>query len=128
MSNFLASLTVFAINYTPTKTKSTRLDKFKRHVTYSTNLTILTGAVFDRSFSFLFSQVNENGSFTMKIQEIESEMQQLVKMMLENPSDDIHSSIKQTFFVVARSFYYSAYYDPGTINNHLTRVFFERVI
>ncbi|PQQ16893.1 ent-copalyl diphosphate synthase chloroplastic [Prunus yedoensis var. nudiflora] len=73
-------------------------------------------------------KVNENGSCTMKIQEIESEMQQLVKMMLENPSDDIHSSIKQTFFVVARSFYYSAYYDPGTINNHLTKVFFERVI
>ncbi|KAH0978402.1 hypothetical protein GBA52_028121 [Prunus armeniaca] len=73
-------------------------------------------------------KVNENGSCAMKIQEIESEMQQLVKMMLENSSDDIHSSIKQTFFVVARSFYYSAYYDPGTINNHLTKVFFERVI
>ncbi|RXI02760.1 hypothetical protein DVH24_002838 [Malus domestica] len=73
-------------------------------------------------------KVNENGGYIKATQEIELEMQQLVQMVLQNPLDGaIESSIKQTFFAVARSFYYSAYSDAGTINSHLAKVLFERV-
>ncbi|TQD99301.1 hypothetical protein C1H46_015090 [Malus baccata] len=73
-------------------------------------------------------KVNENGGYIKATQEIELEMQQLVQMVLQKPLDGaIESSIKQTFFAVARSFYYSAYSDAGTINSHLAKVLFERV-
>ncbi|KAB2605326.1 ent-copalyl diphosphate synthase [Pyrus ussuriensis x Pyrus communis] len=73
-------------------------------------------------------KVNENGSYIKTTQEIEPEMQQLAQIVLQKPLNGaIESSIKQTFFTVARSFYYSACSDPGTINGHLTKVLFERV-
>ncbi|XP_018506103.2 ent-copalyl diphosphate synthase 1-like [Pyrus x bretschneideri] len=81
-----------------------------------------------RSYQNQNHKVNENGGYIKATQEIELEMQQLVQMVLQKPLDGaIESSIKQTFFAVARSFYYSAYSDPGTINSHLAKVLFERV-
>ncbi|EEF41695.1 ent-copalyl diphosphate synthase 1 [Ricinus communis] len=59
--------------------------------------------------------------------EIESDMQQLVQLAIQNSSDEIDSEIKQTFFMVAKSFYYQAISDPGTLNYHIARVLFERV-
>ncbi|WCJ21540.1 Ent-copalyl diphosphate synthase chloroplastic [Euphorbia peplus] len=58
--------------------------------------------------------------------EIESHMQELVKLVLES-SDDLDSNLKQIFLTVARSFYYPAVCDAGTINYHIARVLFERV-
>ncbi|WCJ21541.1 Ent-copalyl diphosphate synthase chloroplastic [Euphorbia peplus] len=59
--------------------------------------------------------------------EIESHMQELVQLVLES-SDGLDSNLKQTFFTVARSFYYPAVCDAATINYHIATVFFERVI
>lgn len=59
--------------------------------------------------------------------EIESQMQELVKLVVTKSSDDLDSEIKQNFLVIARSFYYAAYCNPGTINFHIGKVLFERV-
>ncbi|KAL1539761.1 Gly-Xaa carboxypeptidase [Salvia divinorum] len=59
--------------------------------------------------------------------EIESQMQELVKLVVTKSSDGLDSEIKHNFFSVARSFYYVAYCNPGTINFHIGKVLFERV-
>ncbi|KDP21454.1 hypothetical protein JCGZ_21925 [Jatropha curcas] len=59
--------------------------------------------------------------------EIESDMQELTQLVLQNSSDGMDSNIKQTFFTVVKSFYYTAVCDPGTINYHISKVLFEKV-
>nr|QZX44703.1 labda-7,13(E)-dien-15-yl diphosphate synthase 1 [Cistus creticus subsp. creticus] len=58
---------------------------------------------------------------------VETDMQELVQLVLENTSDDGDKRLEETFFGVARSFYYAAYCDLGTINFHIAKVLFERV-
>ncbi|KAI4349509.1 hypothetical protein L6164_010091 [Bauhinia variegata] len=60
--------------------------------------------------------------------EIESEMQRLVQLLLQNSSNGIDSSIKNTFLAVAKTFYYAAFFDPGTIKSHVAQVLFNRVM
>ncbi|KAL0458133.1 UNVERIFIED_CONTAM: Kolavenyl diphosphate synthase TPS5, chloroplastic [Sesamum latifolium] len=59
---------------------------------------------------------------------IESDMQELVKIVLTQCSGDLDYSTKQNFLAVARSFYYTAYCSPGTINFHIAKVLFDRVV
>ncbi|XP_029126812.1 ent-copalyl diphosphate synthase, chloroplastic isoform X2 [Cajanus cajan] len=60
--------------------------------------------------------------------QIESDMQELVELVLQNSSDCVHSSVKNSFFMVAKGFYYSAYFDPETINSHIEKVLFQKVM
>uniref|UniRef100_A0A2C9WQ96 Uncharacterized protein n=1 Tax=Manihot esculenta TaxID=3983 RepID=A0A2C9WQ96_MANES len=60
--------------------------------------------------------------------EIEGDMQELVKLVLRNSSDGMDSEIKGTFFTVAKSFYYDAICDPGTMDYHISKVLFEKVL
>ncbi|KAF2321639.1 hypothetical protein GH714_000826 [Hevea brasiliensis] len=59
--------------------------------------------------------------------EIEGDMQELVKLVLQKSSDGMDSNIKETFFTVVKSFYYPAICDPGTISYHISKVLFEKV-
>ncbi|KAL0370520.1 UNVERIFIED_CONTAM: Kolavenyl diphosphate synthase TPS5, chloroplastic [Sesamum angustifolium] len=60
--------------------------------------------------------------------QIESDMQELVKLVLTQCSGDLDFSTKQNFLTVARSFYYTVYCSPGTINFHIAKVLFDRVV
>ncbi|XP_024017389.1 ent-copalyl diphosphate synthase, chloroplastic [Morus notabilis] len=76
-------------------------------------------------------KVHQNGSCNKKSTtnpEIESDMQELVQLVLQNSSDEIDTNIKQIFLMVAKTFYYAAYCDSGTINFHIGKVLFETVV
>ncbi|KAL7126619.1 hypothetical protein ABFS83_14G200200 [Erythranthe nasuta] len=60
--------------------------------------------------------------------EIESKMQELVELVLTKSSGDLESQFKQNFLVIAKSYYYTAYCNPGIINFHIAKVLFERVV
>ncbi|KAL6564360.1 Gly-Xaa carboxypeptidase [Orobanche minor] len=73
-----------------------------------------------------YMKANMGGITTV---EIESDMQELVKLVLtKSPSVNLDSEIKQNFLIIARSFYYAAYFSPRTINFHVTKVLFEKVL
>ncbi|XWS46829.1 hypothetical protein CRYUN_Cryun14cG0101800 [Craigia yunnanensis] len=77
-------------------------------------------------------KVHDNGCYSTdtehtRTQKIESDMQELVQLVLQNSSDDVNSDMKQTFLTVARSFYYTAHCDLETITFHIAKVLFEKV-
>ncbi|XP_052170404.1 ent-copalyl diphosphate synthase 1 [Diospyros lotus] len=62
------------------------------------------------------------------IMQIESDMQELVQMVICPSSDGVDGWIKQTFLTVAKAFYYTAHCTPRAIDSHISKVLFERVI
>ncbi|XP_034915015.1 LOW QUALITY PROTEIN: ent-copalyl diphosphate synthase 1-like [Populus alba] len=81
------------------------------------------------------NKVHGNGSYStitgstdrITTPQIESDMQELMQLVIQKTSDGIDTKIKQTFLQVAKSFYYTAFCDPGTINYHIAKVLFETV-
>ncbi|KAL0393920.1 UNVERIFIED_CONTAM: Syn-copalyl diphosphate synthase TPS3, chloroplastic [Sesamum latifolium] len=63
-----------------------------------------------------------------KYMEIEKEMQLLVKLVLQESSNGISKDIKQTFLMVAKTFYYRAYFATEQIDNHVSNVLFAPVV
>ncbi|XP_050238848.1 ent-copalyl diphosphate synthase 1 [Mercurialis annua] len=60
--------------------------------------------------------------------ELECDMQELVQLTIKKSSDDgLDSHMKDTFLTVAKSFYYPAICDPGTVNYHIAKVLFDKV-
>ncbi|KAK7396372.1 hypothetical protein VNO78_17330 [Psophocarpus tetragonolobus] len=68
---------------------------------------------------------NVNG---MIIPEVESKMQELVQLVFQKSPNGVDFNIKNTFFTVAKSFYYTAYCDPRTVNFHIAKVLFDKVV
>ncbi|KAI3678920.1 hypothetical protein L6452_38224 [Arctium lappa] len=54
-------------------------------------------------------------------------MQELVQLVFSNSPDDLDRDLKQTFLTVAKTFYYKTYFDPETINVHISKVLFENI-
>lgn len=54
--------------------------------------------------------------------EIESDMRELVRLVFCNSEDSLHPELKHIFFMVARTFYYTAYCDVDTVNGHINKV------
>nr|ALJ30096.1 copalyl pyrophosphate synthase 2 [Stevia rebaudiana]QYL01192.1 terpene synthase 2 [Stevia rebaudiana] len=59
---------------------------------------------------------------------IESKMQELVQLVLSDSPNDLDFISKGTFLAVAKTFYYRAFIDPETINQHIDKVLFQKVI
>lgn len=55
-------------------------------------------------------------------------MQELVQLVLQNSPNGLQSNIKNSFLIVAKSFYYAAYCDQETIHSHIDKVLFQKVI
>ncbi|KAM7527190.1 hypothetical protein LguiB_030600 [Lonicera macranthoides] len=64
----------------------------------------------------------------IKDKKIESEMQELVELVICSTTDGLDADIKQTFLTVAKTFYYIAYCNPETIGLHISKVLFNRVL
>ncbi|KAK7242998.1 hypothetical protein RIF29_37780 [Crotalaria pallida] len=60
--------------------------------------------------------------------EVESEMQELVQLVFQKSPTDVDFIIKKTFLTVAKSFYYTAFFDSRTINFHIAKVLFDKVV
>ncbi|KAM0051074.1 putative ent-copalyl diphosphate synthase [Helianthus debilis subsp. tardiflorus] len=75
----------------------------------------------------LCHQISHKGNRTISF-EIESKMQELVQLVLCDSPDDLDTTSKQTFLMVAKTFYYRSLFDPETINQHIGKVLFENVI
>ncbi|XP_073151654.1 ent-copalyl diphosphate synthase 1 [Henckelia pumila] len=97
------------------------------------NLLDITSRVCHRLRMFQSRKVQDaSGCVTdmggMTTDEIESDMQELVKLVLTKSSKDLDGDTKQNFLAIARSFYHAAYCSPGTINFHIAKVLFEGVM
>ncbi|CAA3005710.1 Hypothetical predicted protein [Olea europaea subsp. europaea] len=68
----------------------------------------------------------DKGTHGIKYKEIETDMQALVQLVLEE-TNEIDSNIKQTFLMVAKTCYYMAFFDQETIGVHISKVIFENV-
>ncbi|KAL9661274.1 hypothetical protein QQ045_026098 [Rhodiola kirilowii] len=71
------------------------------------------------------STTREDGESTGMSAQIDSGMQLLVQLVLENKSSSNDGS--NTFLMVARSFYYTAYFDSLTVDRHINKILFEAV-
>ncbi|KAL1559678.1 Gly-Xaa carboxypeptidase [Salvia divinorum] len=60
--------------------------------------------------------------------QIEAGMQELVKLIFTKTLEDLTSATKQSFFNIARSFYYTAYCPADTIDSHINKVLFEKIV
>ncbi|CAI9755594.1 unnamed protein product [Fraxinus pennsylvanica] len=59
--------------------------------------------------------------------ETECDMQTLVELVICK-SDAVNKNIKQSFLMVAKTYYYMAYFSADTVEFHISKVLFERVV
>lgn len=80
-------------------------------------------------FIFWFLQVHDTSGTNVGIDhiQIDSDMQELVQVVLQNSSNGIDFEVKQKFLTVTKSFYYCAYCNSKTTNFHIDKVLFESV-
>ncbi|XVE73125.1 hypothetical protein DITRI_Ditri11bG0092500 [Diplodiscus trichospermus] len=107
------------------------LEELLSHPQYE-RISNLTNRVCHQLCHYQKQKVHANGCYNADAkptttQKIESDMQELVQLVLQNSSDDVDSEFKQTFLAVARSFYYAAHCDLETTEFHIAKVLFEKV-
>ncbi|MCD9559421.1 Copal-8-ol diphosphate hydratase, chloroplastic [Datura stramonium] len=90
------------------------------HMTHDEILSNLTNKV----CCMLNEFQNDKETGRSKTRDIEFHMQALVKLVFSN---NINQDIKQTFFAVVKTFYYTAHVSEETINHHISKVLFQQV-
>ncbi|XP_061367004.1 ent-copalyl diphosphate synthase, chloroplastic [Gastrolobium bilobum] len=60
--------------------------------------------------------------------EVDSKMQELVQLVFQKSPTGIDINIKNTFLTVVKSLYYTAFSDSSTINFHIAKVLFDKVV
>ncbi|XP_071917160.1 copalyl diphosphate synthase 2, chloroplastic-like [Coffea arabica] len=60
--------------------------------------------------------------------EIEAGMQELVQLVIKRPSERVPETVKQTFLIVAKTFYYAANCSVETRNIYISKIFFEPIV
>ena len=60
--------------------------------------------------------------------EIEADMQELVQLVIKRPSERVPETVKQTFLIVAKTFYYAANCSVETRNIYISKIFFEPIV
>ncbi|KAE9590443.1 putative ent-copalyl diphosphate synthase [Lupinus albus] len=93
----------------------------------------LTNTICHRLHCYQKDKELENGSYARSIYnittpEIESEMQELVQLVFQKSPAGIDFNIKKTFLTVAKNFYYAAFFDSRTIDFHIDKVLFDKVV
>ncbi|XP_027351676.1 ent-copalyl diphosphate synthase, chloroplastic [Abrus precatorius] len=93
----------------------------------------LTNTICHRLRCYQKDKEHESGSCSTYVNSIttsegESKMQELVQLVLQNSSSSVNLNIKNTFLAVAKSFYYTAFCDSRTINFHIAKVLFDKVV
>nr|CAD1829160.1 unnamed protein product [Ananas comosus var. bracteatus] len=72
--------------------------------------------------------VAEKDTIVNKIdEEVDSEMQELVQCVLQS-SSNLNNTTEQTFLSVVKSFYYLAHCPYATLDTHISKVIFHRVV
>ncbi|KAF5186974.1 Ent-copalyl diphosphate synthase protein [Thalictrum thalictroides] len=74
-----------------------------------------------------FKVGKQNNCSEEKFDSIDLKMQELVQHAIKS-NDEVDQETKRTFLTVAKSYYYTAYCEPTTIDNHIAKVLFEEVV
>nr|AER58181.1 copalyl pyrophosphate synthase 1 [Stevia ovata] len=75
----------------------------------------------------LYHETSHKGNHAIGV-EIDSKMRELVQIVFGYSPDNLDPDLKQTFLTVAKAFYSKGHFDAETINGHINKVLFERVI
>ncbi|KAK6781641.1 hypothetical protein RDI58_019437 [Solanum bulbocastanum] len=93
------------------------------HMTHDEILSKHTNKVCHMLNEFQNGQISNSS----KARDIEFYMKALVKLVFSNTSsNNINQDIKQTFFAVVKTFYYTAHVSEDTINHHISKVLFQK--
>ncbi|XP_019426487.1 PREDICTED: ent-copalyl diphosphate synthase, chloroplastic-like isoform X2 [Lupinus angustifolius] len=71
---------------------------------------------------------NARNIYNITTPEVESDMQELVQLVFQKSLAGIDFNIKKTFLMVAKNFYYAAFFDSRTIGFHIAKVLFDKVV
>ncbi|XP_057799334.1 probably inactive copalyl diphosphate synthase 3-like isoform X2 [Salvia miltiorrhiza] len=65
---------------------------------------------------------------TIGVEKIDKEMQSLVQLVMQDSSNGMSKAMKQTFLVVAKTFYHRAYFSAQEIEQHISMILFQNVV
>nr|XP_027079925.1 copal-8-ol diphosphate hydratase, chloroplastic-like isoform X1 [Coffea arabica] len=73
-------------------------------------------------------EMNGGSHGCIRSTEIEADMQEIVRLVLQSPPENVCQMVKQTFLTVAKAFYYMAHCSKETRSSHISKVLFERLL
>ncbi|CAI9103608.1 OLC1v1002125C1 [Oldenlandia corymbosa var. corymbosa] len=105
------------------------LEKSFKHLCYLTDKVCLQLRQYQKNKGATNGKPNQKMG-RINSEEIDKSMQELLQLVVQNESSDdiIDRNVKETFLIVARAYYYTAFIDKKTLNIHIAKVFFEPIL